>query len=83
MRSSPLPCMILSYSIPISSFMTEKIFLPLRAHEAPPHNVKHYFLLIFPTTNTIFLIKYVSLIKIYLKLQLTLSHQIKLIFSKN
>ena len=49
---------------------------------APPHLVKLYFLLIFPTTSIIFLMKPISLIKIYLKLQLNLSHQIKSIFRK-
>ena len=59
----------------------------------PPHGarlkscsgpIKLYFLLICPTNITFFfLIKHVSLIKIYLKLQLNLSYQIKLIFSKN
>ena len=59
-------------------------FLPLRGpHEASTHHVKLYFLLICPTTITIFLIKYVSLMKIYLKLKLNLSNQIKLFFSKN
>ena len=56
---------------------------PLGPHEALPHPVKLYFLLIFPTTSTIFLTKPISLIKIYLKLQLNLSHQIKSIFRKN
>ena len=55
---------------------------PLGPHKAPPHSVKFYFLLICPTITTI-LIKHVSLIKIYLKLQLHLSHKINLIFSKN
>ena len=53
---------------------------PLGPCEAPPHPVKLYFLLIFP--STIFLMKPISLIKIYLKLQLNLSHQIKSIFRK-
>ena len=55
---------------------------PLGPHEAPPYPVKLYFLLIFPTTNTIFLMKLISLIKIHLELQLNLSHQIKSIFRK-
>ena len=56
--------------------------LPLRTL---PHPVKFYFLLICLTTRTFFFkkIKLISSIKIYLKLQLNLSHQIKLIFSKN
>ena len=45
--------------------------------------VKLFFLLICPTIGTIFLMKPISLIKIYLKLQLNLSHQIKSIFRKN
>ena len=36
-----------------------------------------------PPRKTLILIKLVSLIKIYLKLKINLSHQIKLIFSKN
>ena len=36
---------------------------PLGSHEAQPHPVKLYFLLIFPTTSTIFLMKPISLIK--------------------
>ena len=67
--------------------MMEKIFLPhlqpLGPREASSHPVKFYFLLIFPTTSTIFLMKPISLIKIYLKLQLNLSHKIKSIFRKN
>ena len=55
---------------------------PLGPHEAQPHPVKLYFLLICPITSTIFLMKPISLIKIYLKLQLNLSHQIKSIFWK-
>ena len=87
MGSSALPRKILSCPIPASPCMTEKIFLPhlhpLGPCEGPSHLVKFYFLLIFPTTSTIFLMKPISLIKIYLKLQLNLSHQIKLIFRKN
>ena len=48
-----------------------------------PYPVKLYFLLICLTTIAIFLIKLVSLIKLFLKLQLNLFHQIKLSFSKN
>ena len=56
-----------------------KFSYPIPAPWGPtkPRPVKLYFLLIFPTTNTIFLMKHISLIKIYLKLQLNLSHQIK------
>ena len=56
---------------------------PLGPHETPSHPIKFYFLLICPTTSGIFLIKPILLIKIYLKLQLNLSHQIKSIFRKN
>ena len=87
MGSSSLSHMILSYSIPTPSCMTGNTFSPhprpLGPHEALSHSVKLYFLLIYPTTSTIFLMKLVSLIKIYLKLQLNLSHQIKSIFRKN
>ena len=55
----------------------------LEPHEVPPHPVKLYFLLICPQLLQLFLIKPVSLIKIYLKLWINLSYQIKLIFSKN
>ena len=57
--------------------------LPLGPCESLPHLVKLYFLLICPQLLQLFSIKPVSLIKIYLKLQINLSHQIKLIFSKN
>ena len=58
-------------------------FLLFRAHEALPYPIKYYFLLICPQLLQLFLIKPISLIKIYLKLKINLSHQIKLIFSKN
>ena len=41
---------------------------------APPRKIL-FFLLICPTTSTIFLMKHILLIKIYLKLQLNLSHK--------
>ena len=87
MRSSTPPHMVLSYPILAPPRMIGKIFLShpylLGPCETPPYPVKLYFLLIFSTTITIFfLIKTISLIKIYLKLRLNLSHQIKLIFSK-
>ena len=67
--------------------MTGKILLPhprpLGPCKTPPHLVKLYFLLICLTTSKFFLMKPISLIKIYLKLQLNLSHQIKSIFRKN
>ena len=88
MKSSPPPCMVLFYPIPTPSLscMMGEIFLPyprpLEPHEAPSHPAKLYFLLICPQFLIFFLIKPISLIKIYLKLQINLSHQIKLIFSK-
>ena len=67
--------------------MMGKIFLPhprpLEPHKLLPHFVKLYFLLICQQLLQLFLIKFISLIKIYLKLPINLSHQIKLIFSKN
>ena len=73
--------MVLSYPIPALPRMTGKTFSPhsrpLGPREALSHPIKLYFLLICPTTSTIFLMKHISLIKIYLKLQLNLSHQIK------
>ena len=57
--------------------------LPLGASRNPSHLVKYYFLLIWPQLLQIFLIKHVLFIKIYLKLQINLFHQIILIFSKN
>ena len=64
--------------------MTGKIFSPyprpLGPYEAPPYPVKLYFLLILPITSIIFLMKLILLIKVYLKLQLNLSRQIKSIF---
>ena len=87
MGSSSPPHMVLSCPIPAPSRMTGKTFSPhprpLGPREVPPHPVKLYFLLICPTTSTIFLMKPISLIKIYLKLQLNLSHQIKSFFRKN
>ena len=72
MESSSPPHMILSYPIPNPSYLMGKTFSPhprpLGPHKAPPHPVQPYFLLTCPTTNTIFLIKPISLIKIYLKL---------------
>ena len=69
---------------PYPARMTGKTFSAhphlLGPHEVLSHLVKLYFLLICPTTSTIFLMKSISLIKIYLKLQLNLFHQIKSIF---
>ena len=87
MESLSLTRMILFYFIFVPPYMMGKTFLPhprpLGPHKTPPHPIKLYFLLICPTINTIFLIKPISLIKICLKLQLNLSHQIKSIFRKN
>ena len=75
MRSSLPSHMILSY-------LTPSLSLGALRSLAPPCNT--LLLINFPTTITIFfLIKHISLIKIYLKLQINLSQQIKLIFSKN
>ena len=55
--SSP-PRIVLSCFIPVPARMTRKTFSPhpclLGPSEAPPHLVKLYFLLICPTTSTIF-----------------------------
>ena len=56
---------------------------PLGTLQNPVPLRKTLLLVNFPIIFTIFLINYVSLIKIYLKLQINLSHQIKLFFSKN
>ena len=86
MGSSSPPRMVLSCPIPVLPNMMGKTFpphpRPLGPYEAPPYPVKLYFLFIFPTTSTIFLIKLISLIKIYLKLQLNSFHQIKSNFRK-
>ena len=86
MGSSSPPRMVLSCPISAPLRMTRKTFsshpCPLGPREALPHFIKLYFLLIFITIITIFLTKPISLIKIYLKLQLNLSHQIKSIFIK-
>ena len=55
----------------------------LGPREVSSHCIKLYFLLIYPTISTIFLIKPISLIKIYFKLQFNLSYQINSIFRKN
>ena len=86
MESLSLPRMILSCPIPTLPRMMEKSFsphpYPLEPREIPLHPVKLYFLLICLTTSTTFLMKPISLIKIYLKLQLNLYYQIKSIFRK-
>ena len=78
---------LIIYPIPISPYMTKKIFLPypysLGPCEALPHSVKLNFLLICLQLLQLFLIKPVLIIKIYLKLQINLFYLIKLIFSKN
>ena len=82
MGSSSPPRMVLSCLIPHDgkNFLTSSPPLGTPRRPASPHlthPVKLYFLLICLTTSTIFLKKPISLIKIYLKLQLNLSHQIK------
>ena len=78
MVSSPSPYMVLFYPIPSPPLMIGKIFLPhprpLGPHEAPTHPEKLYYLLIYPQLLQLFLIKPISLIKIYLKLKINLSH---------
>ena len=79
-------CLAPSLPYPALPHMMGNTFSPhphlLGPRETLLHPVKLNFLLICPTTNTIFLMKPISLIKIYLKLQLNLSHQIKSIFRK-
>ena len=86
MGFSSLLRMVLFCPLPAPPRMTEKTFSPhprpLGPREAPSHPVELYFLLVCPTTSTIFLMKPISLIKIYLKLQLNWSHQIQSIFRK-
>ena len=86
MGFSSLLRMVLFCPLPAPPRMTEKTFSPhprpLGPREAPSHPVELYFLLVCPTTSTIFLMKPISLIKIYLKLQLNWSHQIQSIFIK-
>ena len=86
-ESSFPPRMVLSCPILALPRMMGKIF-SLRPHLLGPydallHPIKLYFLLICPIISIIFLMKTISLIKIYLKLQLNLSYQIKSIFRKN
>ena len=75
---------------PFSSHLVwhEKISCPIPAHwglmkPRPTSPRKTLLFINFPHKYYNFLIKHVSLIKIYLKLQLNLSYQIKLFFSKN
>ena len=89
--SSSSPCMVLSYPIsappyPAShdkeNFLTS--FPSLGTPWSPIPSYKTLFLINLLTIITIFFfIKPISLIKIYLKLQINLSYQIKLNFSKN
>ena len=78
---------VLPHPRPAPPHITGKTFSshphPFGPRETLPHLVKLYFLLICPITSTIFLMKPILLIKIYLKLQLNVSHQIKSIFRKN
>ena len=87
MEFSPLSRIVLSCPILAFPRMTGKIFFPHRYPlgplETPPYLVKLYFLLICPQLLQFFLIELISLIKINLKLQINLSNQIKLFFSKN
>ena len=58
MGSSSPPYMVLSYPIPSQTRMSGKTFSshprPLGPRETPSHLVKLYFLIICPTTSTIF-----------------------------
>ena len=63
------------------NFLTSS--LPLETPRSPVLSSKTLLLLMCSTISTIFLMKPISLIKLYLKLQLNLSHQIKSIFRKN
>ena len=82
MGSSSPPRMVLSCHI-LALHDGENFLTPSLSPRAPLHPIKFYFLLICPTTSTIFLMKPILLINIYLKLQLNVSHQIKSIFRKN
>ena len=75
MQSLFSPRIVLSYSHP----------RPLGPHKVPPppHPIKLYFLLICPQLLQLLLIKPVSLIKIYLTLQINLSHQNQNNFQQN
>ena len=81
----------LSYPIPTLPRIMGKIFLPHaslspRALWSPAPPRKTLLFVNFSHNYNIYiyiLMKPISLIKIYLKLQLNLSHKIKLIFSKN
>ena len=55
---------------------------PLGPYKVQPHPVKLYFMLICPTTSTIFFNETYFFKKKYLELHLNLSHQIKSIFRK-
>ena len=89
--SSSSLCMVLSYPIfapPYPASHDRKNFLtsfpPLGTPWSPIPSYKTLFLINLLTSITIFFfIKPISLIKIYLKLQINLSYQIKLNFSKN
>ena len=88
--SSSSPCMVLSYPIsapPYSASHDRENFLtsfpPFGTLRSPIPSYKTLFLINLLTIITIFFfIKPISLIKIYLKLQINLSYQIKLNFRK-
>ena len=63
------------------NFLAPSLLLGALRSPASPHKTLLFVNLSHKYYN--FLIKHVSLIKIYLKLQLNLSYQIKLIFNKN
>ena len=85
MGSSPRSRIVLSYSMPVlhdgEIFFAPSLPLGALRNPAPPR--KTLLLVDLSVTITFFLIKLILLIKIYLKLQINSSYQIKLIFNKN
>ena len=63
------------------NFLAPSLLLGALRSPASPH--KTLLFVNLPTTTAIVFNKPIALIKIYLKLKINLSHQIKLIFSKN
>ena len=86
MGSLPPPCMVLSYPSLLRPAWRGKFSCSFPApwglaKSRLPH--KTLLFVNLPTTIAIVFNKPIALIKIYLKLKINLSHQIKLIFSKN
>ena len=88
MGSSSPPRMVLSYPIPALPHMTGKTFSPhsrpLGPREALSHPIKLYFLLICPTTSTVFFNETYFINKNILEITTKFipSNQIKSIFRK-